>query len=100
VWAVLSMAIALTRKFGMPGVDVVTVGGAAGVAASAVEPKPAAAMAMAMAMLTLLPVRQRTVVTLRDIDGLASEEVCELLGITAANQRVLLHRPALGCGRR
>jgi RNA polymerase sigma-70 factor, ECF subfamily len=42
--------------------------------------------------LTLLPVRQRTVVTLRDIDGLASEEVCELLGITAANQRVLLHR--------
>ena len=42
--------------------------------------------------LTLLPVRQRTVVTLRDIDGLAPEEVCELLGISAANQRVLLHR--------
>jgi RNA polymerase sigma-70 factor, ECF subfamily len=42
--------------------------------------------------LTLLPVRQRTVVTLRDIQGLTSEEACELLGITAANQRVLLHR--------
>ncbi len=42
--------------------------------------------------LILLPVRQRAVVTLRDIQGLASEEVCELLGITAANQRVLLHR--------
>jgi RNA polymerase sigma-70 factor (ECF subfamily) len=42
--------------------------------------------------LTLLPVRQRTVVTLRDIQGATSEEVCERLGITAANQRVLLHR--------
>ena len=42
--------------------------------------------------LTLLPVRQRAVVTLRDIHGLTSEEVCEFLGITAANQRVLLHR--------
>jgi len=42
--------------------------------------------------LKLLPVRQRTVVTLRDIHGLTSQEVCEFLGITAANQRVLLHR--------
>jgi RNA polymerase sigma-70 factor (ECF subfamily) len=39
-----------------------------------------------------LPTTQRAVVTLRDIDGLASTEVCQLLGLTEANQRVLLHR--------
>ena len=30
--------------------------------------------------------------TLRDIVGHSSEEVCQLLGISQANQRVLLHR--------
>lgn len=39
-----------------------------------------------------LPDRQRTVVQLRDVEGFASGEVCELLEITPANQRVLLHR--------
>jgi RNA polymerase sigma-70 factor, ECF subfamily len=39
-----------------------------------------------------LPARQREVVTLRDIEGLASTDVCSVLEITAANQRVLLHR--------
>jgi RNA polymerase sigma-70 factor, ECF subfamily len=39
-----------------------------------------------------LPERQRIVVTLRDILGFDSSEVCELLDITMANQRVLLHR--------
>jgi RNA polymerase sigma-70 factor (ECF subfamily) len=39
-----------------------------------------------------LPDRQRAVVTLRDMLGFDSAEVCELLDITAANQRVLLHR--------
>ncbi|MGV0742430.1 RNA polymerase sigma factor [Mycolicibacterium sp. XJ870] len=39
-----------------------------------------------------LPARQRDVVTLRDVLGFDSAEVCELLDITAANQRVLLHR--------
>jgi RNA polymerase sigma-70 factor, ECF subfamily len=39
-----------------------------------------------------LPVRQREVVTLRDLEGLSSEEVCGVLDITEANQRVLLHR--------
>jgi RNA polymerase sigma-70 factor (ECF subfamily) len=32
------------------------------------------------------------VVVLRDVEGRPYDEVCELLGITAANQRVLLHR--------
>src|SRR5712691_415408 len=39
-----------------------------------------------------LPPQQRQVVTLRDIDGLSSVEVCGILDISAANQRVLLHR--------
>jgi RNA polymerase sigma-70 factor, ECF subfamily len=39
-----------------------------------------------------LPERQRMVVTLRDMLGFDSSEVCELLDITIANQRVLLHR--------
>jgi RNA polymerase sigma-70 factor (ECF subfamily) len=39
-----------------------------------------------------LPGRQREVVTLRDIEGLSSDEVCGVLEITDANQRVLLHR--------
>jgi RNA polymerase sigma-70 factor, ECF subfamily len=36
--------------------------------------------------------RQRIVVTLRDMLGFDSSEVCELLDVTVANQRVLLHR--------
>ncbi|MGA8295453.1 MAG: RNA polymerase sigma factor [Acidimicrobiales bacterium] len=39
-----------------------------------------------------LPDSQRQVVTLRDAEGLSSSEVCEVLGISEANQRVLLHR--------
>jgi RNA polymerase sigma-70 factor (ECF subfamily) len=39
-----------------------------------------------------LPELQRTVVTLRDVDGLTAVEICRILSITASNQRVLLHR--------
>jgi RNA polymerase sigma-70 factor, ECF subfamily len=39
-----------------------------------------------------LPANQRDVVTLRDVDGLSSGEACDVLGISEANQRVLLHR--------
>jgi RNA polymerase sigma-70 factor (ECF subfamily) len=39
-----------------------------------------------------LPPAQRAVVALRDGQALSSEEVCELLEISAGNQRVLLHR--------
>ena len=39
-----------------------------------------------------LPIGQRDVITLRDIDGCTSEEACDLLGVSEANQRVLLHR--------
>jgi RNA polymerase sigma-70 factor (ECF subfamily) len=39
-----------------------------------------------------LPDAQRAVITLRDIDGLETDEICNLLAITVTNQRVLLHR--------
>ena len=42
--------------------------------------------------LETLPESQRIVVTLRDIAGWDSEEVCEVLGLSEGNQRVLLHR--------
>jgi RNA polymerase sigma-70 factor (ECF subfamily) len=44
------------------------------------------------ASLAELPEGQRQVVTLRDLDGLSAGETCSVLGITEANQRVLLHR--------
>jgi len=39
-----------------------------------------------------LPDSQRQVVTLRDVEGLTNKEVCMVLEISDANQRVLLHR--------
>lgn len=39
-----------------------------------------------------LPEAQRAVITLRDIEGLETEEICNLLGVTVTNERVLLHR--------
>ncbi len=42
--------------------------------------------------LARLPQKQRIVVSLRDVDGYDSDEVCALLDLTAADQRVLLHR--------
>ena len=44
------------------------------------------------ATLRRLPARQREVLLLRDVDGLSSPEVCEVLDISEGNQRVLLHR--------
>ena len=42
--------------------------------------------------LDTLPASQRQVVTLRDIEGLDSKEVCALLEISEGNQRILLYR--------
>ena len=39
-----------------------------------------------------LPMAQREVIELRDIQGRTAEEVCNALGISSVNQRVLLHR--------
>ncbi len=39
-----------------------------------------------------LPPAQRTVITMRDIQGCEPEEVCAALDVSEGNQRVLLHR--------
>jgi RNA polymerase sigma-70 factor (ECF subfamily) len=44
------------------------------------------------AAIAALPPNQREVITLRDVEGWSSGEVCNVLQITETNQRVLLHR--------
>lgn len=39
-----------------------------------------------------LPPTQREVLVLRDVEGVPASDVCNILGITDTNQRVLLHR--------
>jgi RNA polymerase sigma-70 factor (ECF subfamily) len=48
--------------------------------------------ALIVAAIDALPANQRTVITLRDVGGWASADVCASLEISEANQRVLLHR--------
>jgi RNA polymerase sigma-70 factor (ECF subfamily) len=50
------------------------------------------AQALIAGVIAELPERQRRVIELRDVEGFSSEEVCELLGLSEGNQRVLLHR--------
>jgi len=45
-----------------------------------------------LAGLETLPAGQKAVLVLRDMEGQSADEACELLGISAENQRVLLHR--------
>ncbi len=70
--------------------------GAAPTAAASVGPEAMALTAEFRAALAgalaVLPDRQRAVVELRDVHGLDATEVCELLDLSPANQRVLLHR--------
>lgn len=44
------------------------------------------------ARIDALPENQRQVVLLRDVQGLSAAEACDILGLSDANQRVLLHR--------
>ncbi len=55
----------------------------------------AEAMRVIESAVEALPTKQRLVITLRDIEGLSSEEACNVLGVTETNQRVLLHRARL-----
>lgn len=45
-----------------------------------------------LAAIATLPPSQREVINLRDIEGWSSAEVCAVLSLSEANQRVLLHR--------
>jgi RNA polymerase sigma-70 factor, ECF subfamily len=49
-------------------------------------------MAHVQSAIDRLPPGQRAVITLRDISGWTSGEVCNALGLSETNQRVLLHR--------
>lgn len=50
------------------------------------------AAALVREAIEALPDLQRQVITLCDVNGCSPEEVSEILGVTAVNQRVLLHR--------
>src|SRR6266511_3277507 len=45
--------------------------------------------------LSLLPERTASAFTLREVDGLTSEQICEALNITVSNLWVMLHRARL-----
>lgn len=49
-------------------------------------------LALVREQIEKLPDAPRTVVTLRDVEGLSTSEVASLLGLTEANVRVILHR--------
>jgi RNA polymerase sigma-70 factor (ECF subfamily) len=49
-------------------------------------------LGLVQSVVETLPESQRAVLTMRDIAGFGSDEVCSTLGISEANQRVLLHR--------
>jgi RNA polymerase sigma-70 factor (ECF subfamily) len=50
------------------------------------------ALRIAREAIDQLPERQKIVITLRDLEGLSSDEVRNVLDLTETNQRVLLHR--------
>ena len=50
------------------------------------------AQAVIEGVIASLPPNQRLVITLRDVQGVSAAETCDLLGLSEANQRVLLHR--------
>lgn len=47
---------------------------------------------VAMDAIAALPAAQRAVITMRDVQGCAPEEVCAALEVSDGNQRLLLHR--------
>jgi RNA polymerase sigma-70 factor (ECF subfamily) len=58
----------------------------------------AESMAVVRQAIESLPPAQQAVISLRDVHGWSAEEVCDILQVTPANQRVLLHR-ARSCVR-
>jgi RNA polymerase sigma-70 factor (ECF subfamily) len=50
------------------------------------------ALGLIVSTIAALPPAQRAVIRMRDVEGCSSEEVCDALGVSEGNQRVLLHR--------
>jgi RNA polymerase sigma-70 factor, ECF subfamily len=59
-------------------------------AAAAVQDRET--LRVVMGAIADLPAAQQTVIRMRDVEGYSSEEVCDALGVSEGNQRVLLHR--------
>jgi RNA polymerase sigma-70 factor (ECF subfamily) len=59
-------------------------------AAAAVQDRET--LRVVMGAIADLPDAQQTVIRMRDVEGFSSEEVCDTLGVSEGNQRVLLHR--------
>jgi RNA polymerase sigma-70 factor, ECF subfamily len=59
-------------------------------AAAAVQDRET--LRVVMGAIAGLPDAQHTVIRMRDVEGFSSEEVCDALGVSEGNQRVLLHR--------
>jgi RNA polymerase sigma-70 factor (ECF subfamily) len=59
-------------------------------AAAAVQDRET--LRVVMGAIADLPDAQQTVIRMRDVEGFSSEEVCDALGVSEGNQRVLLHR--------
>jgi RNA polymerase sigma-70 factor (ECF subfamily) len=53
--------------------------------------------ALLRSVIETLPPQQALVLSLRDAENMSSAEVCDLLGISEVNQRVLLHRARAKC---
>ena len=49
-------------------------------------------LGVALRAIAALPLAQQTVIRMRDVEGYSSDEVCEVLEVSAGNERVLLHR--------
>jgi RNA polymerase sigma-70 factor (ECF subfamily) len=59
-------------------------------AAAAVQDRET--LRVVMGAIAELPDAQQTVIRMRDVEGYSSGEVCDVLGVSEGNQRVLLHR--------
>lgn len=59
-------------------------------AAAAVQDKET--LRVVVEAIAALPLAQRTVIRMRDVEGYSADEVCAALDVSEGNQRVLLHR--------
>jgi RNA polymerase sigma factor (sigma-70 family) len=66
--------------------------GAIGIQGDTVHILASETHAIVQRAIAALPLAQREVIALRDIEGWPASDVCNALGLTETSQRVLLHR--------